>query len=444
MSDRPGEPTLVRAIGPWALGANAVNLCVGAGIFALPAVVAAILGATAILAYLLCGVLILLVLACFAEVGSQVTRSGGAVAYLDEAFGPYAGFLAWVFFSVGFCAGSSAAIAHVMIDALAVSVPTLGSGIARTVALVVLFGGLAGVNILGVRLATRFSVATTIAKLAPLLLLIAVGVFAINSANLAWPGWPSGSQLGSAALLLFFAFAGAEGALTPSGEIRDPGRTVPRGMLGAAAAIVGLYVALQVTAQGVLGADLARAGDAPLAVMAERVGGVAVRNLIVACTALAVFGGLAADMLGAPRAFLVAAESGMLPAAFARVHRRFRTPWVAIAAYATLSFALAVSGGFRALAVLSSMALLLIYLGVCLAALKLRYSRPRSPGAFRAPGGPVVALAASATVIWLLSHSTRRELLAFAAVAVGASLYYAIRRRLSAMPPHPTFPPILP
>ena len=128
------EPTLVRAIGPWALGANAVNLTVGAGIFALPAAVAAILGPSAILAYLLCGALIVLVLACFAEVGSQVTRSGGAVAYLDEAFGPFAGFLATMVFTVGFCAGSSAAIAHVMLDAIAVVVPALSSGPVRAAA----------------------------------------------------------------------------------------------------------------------------------------------------------------------------------------------------------------------------------------------------------------------------------------------------------------------
>ena len=433
MSEGPApQPTLVRAIGPWALGANAVNLTVGAGIFALPAVVAGILGPAAILAYLLCGALIVLVLACFAEVGSQVTRSGGAVAYLDEAFGPFAGFLATMIFTVGFGAGSSAAIAHVMLDALAVLAPSLSSGPVRTAALVALFGGLAAVNIRGVRLATGFSVATTVAKLAPLALLLVLGAFAIRASNLAWTRWPTGSELGSGALVLFFAFAGAEGALTPSGEIRDPGRTVPRGMLGAAFAIVALFVALQLTAQGVLGADLARGGDAPLAAVAERVGGSAVRNLIVACTALAVFGGLAADMLGAPRGLIVTAEGGMLPSMLTRVHARFRTPWIAIAAYAGLCLGLAATGGFRALAVLSSMALLLIYLGVCLAALKLRYTRPRPVGAFRAPGGPTVALLGSAAVIWVLAHSTRREVLAFGAVTVVASIYYLLRRAMAA------------
>ena len=125
------EQSLIRAIGPWTLGANAVNLTVGAGIFALPAVVAAILGPAAVVAYLVCGALVLLVLACFAEVGSQVTRSGGAVAYIDEAFGPMAGFIAWVVFGLAYCAASDAAIAHVLMDALATGVPALSGGVPR-------------------------------------------------------------------------------------------------------------------------------------------------------------------------------------------------------------------------------------------------------------------------------------------------------------------------
>ena len=92
------DERLDRALGPWSVGANAVNLSLGAGIFALPAAVAAILGPAAILAYLVCGVAIALVLTCFAEIGSQTTRSGGAIAYIEEAFGPLAGFLAWVIF----------------------------------------------------------------------------------------------------------------------------------------------------------------------------------------------------------------------------------------------------------------------------------------------------------------------------------------------------------
>lgn len=425
---------LDRAIGPWALGANAVNLTVGAGIFALPAVVAAILGPAAVLAYVICGVLIILVLACFAEVGSHVTKSGGAIAYVEEAFGPLAGFLTWTVFSIGFSVAADAAIANVMVDSLASVIPALGSGIGRVLVLTAIFGGLTLVNVRGVRQGTRLSVATTVAKLLPLLLIVALGVFAIQWRNLAWSSWPSGSQLGAAALVLFFAFSGAEGALTPSGEIRDPARTVPRGMLGAAAGIALLYMALQLTAQGVLGNGLAQHADAPLVAVAGEIAGTAGRGIVLACIVVAIFGALAADMIGAPRGFLAVAQSGMLPRALAALHPRFRTPWISIIVFAGLALLLAATGAFRPLAVLSSMALLLVYLGVCLAALKLRYTRPRAPGGFRMPGGPTVALLASATVIWLLAHSTRRETIAMASLIAVSILYYGIRRYVAARP----------
>jgi basic amino acid/polyamine antiporter, APA family len=423
------EQSLLRAIGPWTLGANAVNLTIGAGIFALPAVVAAILGPAALLAYLVCGALVLLVLTCFAEVGSQVTRSGGAVAYVEEAFGPMAGFVTWVVFSLAYCAGSDAAIAHVLMDALATAVPALSSGIARALAFVLLFGGLAAVNIRGVRQGQRVAVTATVAKLLPLLLLVAVGTFAVQRSNLAWSGWPTFEQLGAGTLLLFFAFGGVESALTPSGEIRDPARTVPRAILGATGAIVLLYIAIQFVAQGVLGSELAQGSPTPLVDVAQRLAGTAGRGLVVACTAVAGFGVLAGDMIASPRAFLAVSESDMLPKAVSRVHPRFHTPWVAILSYAVFALLLTLSGGFKALAVLSGMALLLVYLAVCLAALQFRYRRPVVPGSFRAPGGPTVALLASTVVIWVLSHSTRHETFGMAALIAVSIGYYMIRRR---------------
>ena len=429
MSDTNPEAGLVRAIGPWALGANAINLTVGAGIFALPAVVAVILGPAAILAYLLCGALILLVLTCFAEVGSQVTRSGGSVAYIEEAFGPMAGFVAWVIFAIIWGAAGDAAIAHVLMDALATAVPPLAGGVPRTLGLVLLFSGLAAINIRGVKQGTQVSVITTVAKLIPLLLLIVVGVFAVQRANLGWSGWPSFEQLGAGTLVLFFAFGGMESALTPSGEIRDPARTVPRGILGAAGAVVLLYVALQLVSQGVLGNELTLGSQTPLADVAGRLAGTAGRGVVVACTAVAVFGSLAADMIGSPRAFLLAAENGMLPKSLSAIHPRFHTPWISIIVFAAVALALSLSGGFKLLAVLASMALLLIYLAVCMAALQFRYRRPAVSGSFRAPGGPIVALLASAVVVWVLSHSTPRETLGMAALIAASIVYYLIRRR---------------
>jgi amino acid transporter len=432
MSDRDpngrGAPqSLERAIGPWALGANAVNLTVGAGIFALPAAVAVVMGPSAVLAYLLCGALILLVLACFVEVGTRVTRSGGAVTYIEEAFGPLAGFVAWGVYAVAYSAASDAAVAHVLLDALAVAVPSLAGGLPRALALVLLFAGLAALNIRGVRHGTRLSMASTVAKLVPLLLLVVFGLFAVRWSELAWSGWPTGAQLGAGTLVLFFAFGGAETALTPSGEIRDPARTIPRGIFGGASAVVLLYVLLQLVAQGVLGSELAGGTATPLADVADRLTGTAGRSLIVLGTAVSTFGMLACDMICTPRAFFAAAESGTLPTALGRVHPRFHTPWISILAFAGVTLLFALSGGFRALAVVSSMALLLLYLAVCLAALRFRLTRPAVPGGFRTPGGPTVALLASAVVLWVLAQSTRREILTMSAIVAACVLVYLLR-----------------
>src|SRR5690349_8174952 len=90
------ERSLVRALGTWALAAGVVNVTVGGGIFRLPSNVAASLGAAAPIAYVVCAVAMGLIVLCFAEAGSRVSLTGGPYAYVELAFGPYAGFLTGV------------------------------------------------------------------------------------------------------------------------------------------------------------------------------------------------------------------------------------------------------------------------------------------------------------------------------------------------------------
>src|SRR5215208_2912878 len=90
------EASLIRALGVWGLAANIVNITLGGGIFRLPSGVAASLGAAAPLAYLVCAVAMGLIVLCFAEAGSRVSLTGGAYAYVEVAFGPFAGFLVGV------------------------------------------------------------------------------------------------------------------------------------------------------------------------------------------------------------------------------------------------------------------------------------------------------------------------------------------------------------
>ena len=91
MTNKKAE--LKREIGLLGLSTNIMNVVIGAGIFVLPAIVAASLGAASILAYVFCGVLITLMMLCFAEVGSKITDTGGAYVYIEKTFGNFFGFL---------------------------------------------------------------------------------------------------------------------------------------------------------------------------------------------------------------------------------------------------------------------------------------------------------------------------------------------------------------
>jgi len=95
------EEGLKREIGLWGLTANIVNVVIGSGIFVLPAIVSEKLGASGILAYVFCGFLIITIMLCFAEVGSRITVTGGAYAYIEAAFGKYFGFLTTCIFVFG-------------------------------------------------------------------------------------------------------------------------------------------------------------------------------------------------------------------------------------------------------------------------------------------------------------------------------------------------------
>ncbi|HEX8298409.1 MAG TPA: APC family permease [Rubricoccaceae bacterium] len=420
---------LVRALGVRALAANAVNGCIGSGIFILPATIAAALGPAAIVAYVVCAVAIGLVVACYAEAGSRVARSGGAYAYAETAFGPYVGFVVG---TVNWLAlvSSVAAVASALVAVTAEVIPTLAQPSARIAVLASLIGGFAWVNARGVRKGARFAVGATVAKLLPLAVLIGAGLLSIRAENLAWTSLPTPGAFGSGSLLLIFAFVGTEASLTSSGEIRDPARTVPRAIALAMGVVLAFYLALQIVAQGILGPDLARSTAAPLAEAAGRVLGAPGRALLLVGAAVSMLGYIVGDLLASPRALFAQARDGFLVAPLARVHPVHRTPHVAIWTYAAVALVLAATGTFERLASLAVVALLTVYLAVCTSALVLRRQGVAQGGTpYQTPGGPLVPVLAVVLVVALLSQATGPEFLALGAVVAAATALYPFRRK---------------
>ena len=403
------EEKLIRALGVPTLTASIVNATIGAGIFVLPAVVAAGLGAAAPIAYVICAVVMALVVTSFAIAGSRVSLTGGLYAYVEVAFGSYVGFLAGVLLWLTNVL-AVAGVASAIVASVAMIFPFVQGGLGRLLVLVLIFFGLAVINIRGVRGGAGTVAGLTIAKLLPLLLFIAVGVFFIQPAALGWSVWPGSDAVGKTVLLLIFAFMGIELALVPSGEVKNPSRTVPRSIFFALAITTALYMAIQLVAQGVLGAELSKFVDAPLAEAASRFLGNAGRTILLVGAVISAFGYVSGDVLGSPRTLYAFGRNGILPAKMAAVHPRFRTPHIAITVHAIIACALSVSSTFEYLAILSNIAALLLYLFCCSAAFELVRRNVVSDGKpFSIPGDKVVPLLAIAIVLWILSHATLAE-----------------------------------
>ncbi len=427
------ESRLVRALGTWALAASIVNVTVGGGIFRLPGEAAAALGSSALWAYVVCAVAMGLIVLCFADAGSRVALTGGPYAYVETAFGPFLGFLSGVLlWVVGTFA--IAAVSTVLADSVAALVPALGSPAAKAGVLVAVYALLAWVNIGGVKQSARLNDVATVAKLLPLLVLAAVGGLAVQGTNLDVSA-PEGNSLARASIVLLFAFAGVESALVPSGEVKNPARTVPRAILTAMLGITVLYLVLHMVAQGVLGTAALAKSATPLADAAGVAMGPAGRTLVLVGTAISTFGYVSGMMLATPRAPYAMARDGFLPRPLAAVHPRFHTPYVAIAFQAVITCALAVSSQFERLAVLANVATLLLYMGCCAAAWQLRRMGVSTGEGtpFRVPAAGVVPFLAVAIMLFMLRSITREEWLVMGVVVLLSTVaFYATRARRAA------------
>ncbi len=429
-----GEHGLLRAVGTLGLAAGVVNVTVGGGIFRLPREVAESLGPAAPLAFIVCAVVMAMIGLSLAQAGSRVATTGGPYAYVEKAFGPFAGFMTGVMtWLIGVTA--VAAIGGVFIANLAAVVPGLATPSGRALGLVATFGALAVVNVLGVKHGARLSSVTTVAKLLPLVLLVVLGAFAIDPANLAIAEAPAASSIARTSIVLLFAFTGVEYAIVPGGELKDPARTVPRGILLGLGGVTVLYLSVQLVAQGVLGPALAHS-TTPLADAAGAAIGPWGRTALLIGVVVSTFGYLTGMALASPRTLFAFARDGYLPRALASVHPTFKTPWVSVIVQLAVCCVLAVWSDFGPLALISNVAALLAYFGCAAGAWELRRRGVQEEGTvpFAMPGGAVIPVLSCAAIIFLLTSIKPEEWLVLAEVAgVAAVIFLATRKRRAAV-----------
>jgi len=421
---------LKRVIGVPGLGATVINNTIGAGIYVLPAIVSMQMGASGVLGYLFCGAMLVTIMLCYMEIGSKVSTSGGSYIYVETAFGLFAGFIVnWLFF-FGWGVLGSAAVMNILADSLAVLIPAFSNPLMRALLFFILLGTMVWVNVRGAKQSVRFLEYLTIMKLVPLFGIIIFGLSYVKMNNLHWEHWPPLNTLGETVLVLFFAFAGFETSLGSSGEIKDPKRTVPRGIMLGGAIVFLVYILIQIIAQGVLGAQISEFKGAPLAAVAQNILGPVGATILVVAATISCLGNTSGDVMATPRLLFAGAEDGLFPKFLAKVHPRFATPYLAVITYASLIFVFSVSGGFKQLAILASCSLLLIYLGVILAMIKLRTKKEQpAEHAFKVPGGLSIPFIAIGAIAWLLSHLSAKEIISTTIfIAIISVIYFFMKK----------------
>jgi basic amino acid/polyamine antiporter, APA family len=420
------RPRLIRVIGRWSLTALVVNGVIGSGIFGLPAPLAAALGTASPWAVLLAAGAMAVIAACYAEVASQFTATGGTYLYVRAALGRLAGLqVGWMTLLVRLAAG--AASLNLLVDYLAEFWADATHPIPRFVIMTVLLGTLTLINVRGAGAGARVSAATAVAKITALGVVCVVGAFYL----LAHPSVPQVTRAAHldnwlrAILLLFFSYGGYEIALITSGEARNPRRDAPFAIFAGLAVVAVLYTVLQVTVMRVV-PDPSHS-TRPLAEAARVLMGRGGAILISTAAVVSVSGFLSANLLAMPRSMFALAATGEFPKPFAAVHAQFRTPHVSICAFALFTWVAALFGSFSWNVTLSAVARLLYFAAICAAVPALRAKQPQAT-TFRVPGGALLPVAGMVICGALLTRIDLGSSLVLVATITVALLNWLVTR----------------
>lgn len=422
----PSSPALRRELGRWDLTAIGVNQVIGGGIFALAASLTANTGSWGpwmIAAVALASMLIAL---SFAEVASRFDATGGPYLYTRAAFGRFAAFeVGWMMWFTR--AASWASVINVLVDALGRYWPVLLGRIGRPLLLTAIIGAICWVNIRGIKQSSIVVNVLTVAKLLPLVLFGAVGLFYVDWTSFTAPSSVTMEQLSTGALLLIFTFGGYEVVPVPGGETKDPARAIPFALV-MTIVLVGIVTLLtQIVAFGTLpGIASSRT---PLADSAAMFMGAAGAALITIGAVFSTSGNNVGQALSGSRNLFALAEQGDLPGWFGYVHPRYRTPSNAVIVTSAVALVLAVSGSFATMAAASAVSRLLVYVATCGATIRLRAHAFREQvreATFVLRGGPLIPAAAILISLAILFGATRTQLVSGAAALVAGAVLYLI------------------
>jgi amino acid transporter len=391
----------------WDVVALGVNGMIGAGIFLLPGVIAEHLGPSAVLAAMLAGLIAAMNVLCFAKIAQHYSTTGGAYLYAKDYLGRAVGFeIGWL----NWCSRmlSWAAIAHGFAIALRSQIGAGSPAWLYPVAVTGLIVSLSALNLRGVVFGARVSTFFTLAKLVPILVFITIAAVAFDPQRFVGVSDFKVQALGDATLVVFWAFLGFESVVVTAGEMRNPAKMMWPALVTIIAVVTAVYLLVITMVFGSL--DHVAGRENPVVDASRELMGPFGSQMISLGILISVFGMASAHALVAPRCVFAMAEHHDLPKPVAWIHAVYRTPVIAIALSGAITLALAFSGSFKDLAVLSVLARFTQYITTAIAVLMMtmqqhkdkRWTLSRARSYFI----PIATLAAS---LWVMGQASYLE-----------------------------------
>ena len=408
--DRSSKPSLRKVLGVTDGIAILIGICIGAGIYSNPQLIAGYLGSfnTIILLWLGAGVFVFISGLIYAELGTRMPHTGGEYIYITRCFGPYAGFM----FGWGqlFIVRTSAAagLALIVADYLGYFIPlNKVTHMITALGVIFLFGVL---NYIGIQRASIFQKLSTILKVAGLLSIVIVGIlFNGGHENLLSTSITPVRGLGpvgnvvAALMLIIFAHTGWERIGYSAGEMKNPRRVIPWSLLIGIILVVTLYALTNMTYHRTLGMEGMRESTIVATDVLTRLIGPTGAALITILVIISASGSINGTMMTAPRVYYAMARDGLFFKWLDYIHPRFRTPSRSVAVHCVWAGAiLLIRGTFETIATGLVFTILIFYGLSTLALFKMRRDNIGGSDIFRVPFYPFLPLLSLILIVGLI------------------------------------------
>lgn len=436
MSNKQENPQgLKREMGLFSSVCVLVGCVIGSGIFTTPGKIALSAGSIGpnMLAWVIAGVSGVLCALVYAELAPSMPKAGGAYVYIDEAFGHGASFM----YGWSMIFGNFLAVIAMMATAFASNFAVLFPGLnlsvtGQRVVATLLILGLSLVNVLGVKSGSAVQNIFTVAKVGVLIVVILGGIFAIRPENFTTMTTPTvewGSSF-TAAVPALTAFGGYYTLSYMSGEIKDPKRTLPLATIIGMGVVILINILLTVACVGSVGFANLAGSNTPVSDTAQVVFGSVGASIVTLGAMVSIFGSTNGALLGMPRVAYAMAENNMMFPFFAKLHPKYKTPYLTILIYAVVAVIFVWTGNFMTLLMMGTFVSRLGEVVISISLIVLRRKQPELERPFKMWGYPVTTVLAAVITFILVCHVAPQQILSGSLLMLTSIPAYLIFRRV--------------